>query len=241
MNRGLADVDFTQVKTQKMYEAVVAQMEGMINHGELKPGDVLPSERSLTTRLRVSRGVLSQAFRVLEQDGIIEVRPGSGRVVRSVPGQAAENSAVVRSLESAAIMDLIEVRDALERKIAELACQRADGHDIERIGHILDRGGGTLDVGLDEEFHLAVADATHNVVFSNMLRLNLSILRKTRERTLRVPRNAEAMLSEHRAIYEAIRRGEPQAAVQAVVGHLDGIKTRLQLATDNPDHTDQAN
>ena len=237
MNRDLAGVDFTQVKTQKMYEAVVAQMEGMINHGELKPGDALPSERDLTTRLGVSRGVLSQAFRVLEQDGIIAVRPGSGRVVRSVPLAINENSEVVRSLESAAILDLIEVRDALERKIVELACERGDRADFDRVERILFRCGATLDVGLDEEFHLAVADATHNFVFSNMLRLNLSILRKTRERTLRSPRNVEAMLSEHRAIFDAISRHDPEAAVLAVVSHLDGIKLRLLLTSD---HTDNA-
>ena len=241
MNRGLATVDFTQIKTQKMYEAVVAQMEGMINHGELKPGDVLPSERTLTTRLGVSRGVLSQAFRVLEQDGIIEVRPGSGRVVRNVPLAVNENSEVVRSLESAAILDLIEVRDALERKIVELACERGDQADLDRVQHILLRCGVTLDVGLDEEFHLAVADATHNFVFSNMLRLNLSILRKTRERTLRVPRNVEAMLSEHRAIFDAIRRRDRQAAVHAVVSHLDGIKLRLLLTSDHTDDAARAN
>ncbi len=236
MNRDCPDVSFKQVKPHKMYEAVVEQIEGMINRGEMKPGDALPSERGLTSRLGVSRGVLSQAFRVLEEDGIIEVRPGSGRVVRTVPLESAENTQVVRLLERAAILDLIEVRDALERKIVELACERTTEAEIDRVDQVLQRCGNTLDVGLDEEFHLAVADATHNVVFSNMLRLNLSLLRKTRERTLKRPRNKQAMLTEHRAIYEAIARRDKQAAVQAVVNHLDGIKARLALEVDKTEN-----
>lgn len=237
MNRDCPDVSFTQVKPHKMYEAVVEQIEGMINRGEMKPGDALPSERGLTSRLGVSRGVLSQAFRVLEEDGIIEVRPGSGRVVRSVPLECDENTQVVRLLERAAIMDLLEVRDALERKIVELACERTTQAEIDRVDQVLQRCGNTLDVGLDEEFHLAVADATHNVVFSNMLRLSLSLLRKTRERTLKKPSNKQAMLNEHRAIYEAIRKRDKQAAVRAVVNHLDGIKARLALEVDETENT----
>ncbi len=222
------DVAFIQVKTQRMYEVVVQQLEGMINRGELRPGDSLPSERDLTERLGVSRGVLSQAFRVLEEEGVIQVRPGSGRLVREVPSRGGDHVQVVRRLERAAILDLIEVRDTLEGRIAQLACERATPADLEALRGVLERcRAKDLDANLDEEFHLALAEATRNVVFANMLRLSLTLLRKTRERTFREPGNALAMLNEHQAIYEAVLRRDPVAACQAVTAHLDGIKTRL--------------
>ena len=228
--RGCPDVSFIQVKTQKMYEVVVQQLEGMINRGELRPGDTLPSERDLTERLGVSRGVLSQAFRVLEEEGIIQVRPGSGRMVREAPSRGGDHVLVVRRLERAAIMDLIEVRDTLEGRIAQLACERATPGDLEAMRGVLDRcRAKVLDANLDEEFHLALAQATQNVVFANMLRLSLNLLRKTRERTFRLPGNPAAMLEEHQAIYNAVAGRDPVAATQAVSTHLEGIKTRLAL------------
>lgn len=231
------DVSFIQVKTQRMYEAVVQQLEGMINRGELRPGDTLPSERDLTERLGVSRGVLSQAFRVLEEEGIIQVRPGSGRMVRDVPTRANEQVQTVRRLERAAIMDLIEVRDTLEGRIAQLACERATAADLEALRGVLDRcRAKDLDANLDEEFHLALAQASQNVVFANMLRLSLTLLRKTRERTFRQPGSAQAMLEEHQDIYEAVARRDPVAAALAVTHHLDGIKSRLSLTRNQANH-----
>ena len=102
------------------------------------------------------------------------------------------------------------------------------------MDQVLQRCGDTLDVGLDEEFHLAVADATHNVVFSNMLRLNLSLLRKTRERTLkRAPQHGKPCSASTGPSTRPSASRDKQAAVQAVVNHLDGIKARLALEVDN--------
>ncbi len=222
------DISFVKVSPKRMYESVVEQIEGMINRGELNPGDKLPPERDLGRRLGVSRAVLSQAFRVLEEHGVIQVRAGYGRSVRQMPRSSIASSDVVRSLENAAIYDLLEVRDVLECRIVELACERATDADLRTIEEVLERSGiDSLDLGLDEAFHLAVAQATYNVLFVNILHLSLDLLRKTRDRTLQIPGRRRSMVSEHRAIFEAVKCRDKKAAVFAVVRHLDGIKANL--------------
>jgi GntR family transcriptional repressor for pyruvate dehydrogenase complex len=217
---------FTRVAAKRMYEAVVEQIEGMIQRGELAAGDVLPSERDMAAMLGVSRGVLSQAFRVLEENGVIEVRPGYGRVVRAV--RADDATDVLRELEKAAILDLLEARETVERTIVELACQRATDADLGEIERIVQAWKREeLDVDTDQEFHLAVARATHNVVLTNMLRLTLGLLRKTRERTLQVPGRKQRMVEEHNAIYQAIVARNPEAAREAVARHLNSIRSHL--------------
>jgi GntR family transcriptional repressor for pyruvate dehydrogenase complex len=214
---------FTPVKTTRLYEVVVQQIETMIDKGEFQPGDQLPSERELADRLGVSRAVLTQAFRVLESNGLIEVRAGSGRYIRQ--GMTLENdTGVVYSLERAAIKDLLEVREVLECRIAELACERANDKDLHEIEATINRFG---DYETDINFHLAIAQAMHNIVFVNMLRSNMSLLYKTREHTLMKDRKKEEIVGEHRGIFQAIAERNKSDAVKKVMEHIHGIQLRL--------------
>lgn len=223
-----AKAGFSKVRVPRTYQAVVEQIEGMIERGELAPGDVLPSEREMAAMLGVSRGVLAQAFRVLEENGVVEVAPGSGRFVRSAGVRSGEAVDVLRELQKAAILDLLEVRETLERTVVELACLRATEADLAEIERLLASPiGGTPDGGADDVFHLAVARATHNAVLKNIVRLTLGLIHKTRERLLPAPGRSEEMASEHRAIFEAIKSRDVRAAREAVERHLRSIRAHL--------------
>ena len=219
---------FEKVEYIRLYEKVVEQIEAMIQRGELAPGDQLPAERDLSELFNVSRGTLREAFRVLEQQGIIYTRPGGGRYVAKVPAKGdLDKAAILASLENAAILDLLEAREVIELKVVELACQRATLEEIIAIEETFSAGNGQKPVASDYAFHLALADASHNQAFINLVKLNLDLLKKTREKTLKSPDRVQGMVGEHYRIFEAVRERDQVRARETMLAHLSGIRERM--------------
>lgn len=229
---------FQAVRPTLLYEKVVDMIKDLIKSGELKPGDRLPAERDLGQKLAVSRSTLREALRVLELDGLIETRPGGGRYVRMAKPDLSTSDDLIASLENAAIWDLLEVREVLEAKIVELACLRAGRSDLDAIASAVAAGRRAVDMGgpvttVDEDFHLALAQASHNVVFYNVMRLHMMMLQRTRQRTTSMPGRALEMQQEHEDIYEAIKARNVGEAVAAVHKHLNAIRRRLAPTQGN--------
>ena len=74
---------FSPIKNTKVYEQVIDQIKNMIDEGNLKKGDKLPSERSLVEQLKISRASIREALRALEVIGLIECRQGEGSYIRT--------------------------------------------------------------------------------------------------------------------------------------------------------------
>ena len=205
-----------------LHQLILEQLHELMMAGQVKPGDSLPSERSLAEILNVSRGTLREAFRILEHQGIIETRPGGGRRLRHLPSDGVLDTPeeYINSLRRAAAVDLMEARQALEERIVELACVRATQSDIENIhsaltaseGHASEEGNG------DQAFHTAIAMAAHNFVFVSMMRLHMDLVKGVRQMILSEERRRE-MNAEHEAIYKAIEARDPVKAREAMVHH----------------------
>lgn len=227
-------MSFERVNYNRLYEKILDQIEEQFKRGELKPGDRLPSERDLAEHIGVSRGTLREAFRVLENQGIIETRPGGGRFIRKVEYselRGAGDGHSISSLETAAILDLLEARQVLEVKIAEVACEKASAEDIRELERCLapDPTGRAPKEGdsKDGSFHLAIASATHNVIFVNVVKTNIDLMSKIREKTLISPVRKTEMNREHREIFEAIKERDPQKAREAMLRHLLTIRESI--------------
>ena len=112
----------TPVRRRRLYEGVVNQLQALISSGRLEPGDQLPSERALADQLAVSRTSVREGLRILEARGMLEARPGQGLFVR---GRRTEEivgilaAYLVRERES--FLEVLDLREALERKAAERA------------------------------------------------------------------------------------------------------------------------
>ena len=218
-------MDFERINYKRLYEIVLSQLEKLFESGKLKPGDQLPPERQLSEMIGVSRGTLREAFRVLERQGVIESRPGGGRFLRKLPNadKAKDMAQFFENLENAAIYDLIEARELIETKIVELAILRATEEDIEAIGETLIKNSNQH-ISVDQAFHLAIAKATQNQVFYNIIKLNLDLLYKTREKTFKLPGRAEQMKKEHYKILDAIRTRDLEGGKEAILKHLHSIE-----------------
>jgi GntR family transcriptional repressor for pyruvate dehydrogenase complex len=221
---------FKEIFPVRLYENVIEQIMDLIKSNELKPGDKLPPERELAEKLSISRGSLREAFRVLESRGLIKSKPGGGRFIREVKKEALiDTENVILNLEKSSILELLEAREIFEVKIVEVAAQRATTEDIELIEKALNKMGEEEELKDDKktesdtEFHLAIASASHNFVFINIIRLHLDLLKETREKTWKIPGRREEQQEEHQAIFKAIKEHNSKKAGEAMLKHLKNI------------------
>jgi len=229
-------MEFKEIIPIRLYESVIEQIMELIKRNELKPGDKLPPERELAEKLSISRGSLREAFRVLESRGLIKSKPGGGRFIREVNKDTLTNTEnVILNLEKSSILELLEAREMFEVKIVELAAQRATAEDVkviekafnrvsEKKGEMKDRDTEDEEkTELDTEFHLAIARASHNFVFLNIMRLHCDLLKDTRKKTWQIPGRREKQHEEHRAIFQSIKEHNSKKAVKVMLNHLSNI------------------
>jgi len=224
-------MEFREIAPVRLYESAIEQIMELIKNNELKPGDKLPPERELAEKLSISRGSLREAFRVLESRGFIKSKPGGGRYIREIRKNVHNDTEnIILSLEKSSILELLEAREMFEVKIAEIAAQRATVEDIKSIEEALNKMNeedGLKDdkkTESDTEFHLAIASASHNFVFVNIIKLHLDLLRNTREKTQQIPGRREERWREHQAILQAIKEHDGKKAGKAMLKHLRNIR-----------------
>jgi len=227
-------MEFREITPVRLYESVIEQIMDLIKNNELKPGDKLPPERELAEKLSISRGSLREAFRVLESRGLIKSKPGGGRYIREIRKNGHNSTEnIILSLEKSSILELLEAREMFEVKIAEITAQRATPEDIKSIENALNKMNGEEGVKDDKktesdtEFHLAIAGASHNFVFVNIIKLHLDLLRDTREKTQQIPGRREERWREHQAILQAIKEGDSKKAGEAMLKHLRNVREVL--------------
>ena len=221
----------TQVsRGTRIYEKVVEKLKESISRGEILPGDPLPSERQLMDDFGVSRSSLREAFRVMELLGLIESVPGKGRFVRH-PKPPAEDEKNIR-LEDSAVLELMEARRILDPAIAAESAMRATSSDLTRLLRVLTStekrlGDPNQRAQSDFDFHLALAEATHNFVFVNITRMNFDLIMATHDKIYNLLEDKDAFLLEHRSMYEAILDHNVDLARETAANHIDRIYKTL--------------
>jgi len=225
----------------RLYEQVAGQITAWIEANGLRAGDRLPPERELATRLGVSRATLSQALVALEVIGVVVVRHGDGTVLTEAShGQQR----IVEAIRAHAdrLPEVIETRDALETKIAGLAAVRRTDEDMARIDDALTAMAADIEAGGrgvegDERFHGAVTAAAHSLLLARLMDEIGDLIKETRIESLSQPGRPQNSLAGHRAIAEAIRAGDPEAAATAMHAHVEMVSDVAVLresATEAP-------
>jgi GntR family transcriptional repressor for pyruvate dehydrogenase complex len=202
-------------------------LEQILSRG-LRPGDALPSERELAEQYGVSRTVIREAVRSLAAKGVVSAQAGRGLCVAAVEADAvsASMNLYLRGVDELPYERVHEVRLAIETEVAELAAQRAEDAEIEELAAISRRFKEVIDdvdavSDADVEFHRALARLTHNELFVIMLDSIGDVLLEIRRATLGLPDDAQHGYEQHERILAAVRAHDPQAAREAMRGHLD--------------------
>ncbi len=229
-----------RVSRARLYEQVAAQITDWIGRQGLRPGDRLPPERELATRLGVSRATLSQALVALEVVGVVTVRHGDGTIVTEEAARRVSARSISDAVRAHAdrIPDVIEARDALETKLAALAAERRTDDDLATIDEALsfmaaDVEAGGRGVEGDERFHSAVTAAAHSPVLAEMMGSLSELILETRLESLSQPGRPAASLAGHQRIADAIRAGDPAAAAEAMHAHVE-LVSDVALLRERP-------
>ena len=230
---------FHKVRPEKLSQTVIRQIELLILRGILRPGERLPSERELSERMDVSRPSLREAVGDLQDRGLLVARPNAGIYVADVLGSAFAPALVdLFSRHEEAVFDYIAFRRDMEGLAAERAARLASDTDLMVINAICEKmesAHGKRDpsdeAALDAEFHMAIIEASHNVVMLHMMRSMFDLLRQgvfyNRQMMFKARTTREALLDQHRAINAALQARDPVAARSAVEAHLTFVETAL--------------
>jgi len=230
--QGSVTTVFSRIEHTRTADAVVHQIEALLLEGVLRDGDRLPGERELAAQMDVSRPILRDALKMLEARGLLVTRPGGGTQVANVVGEVfAEPMRELIASHPKATADYLEYRREIEAVAAELAAQRATEADKALLSEIVTRMEAAhasrdpaVEAEIDVEFHNAVGECAHNFILLHTLRSCYRLLAEgvfySRARIYHLPGAREELLAQHRAIFTAIRAGDPAAARRAAVAHI---------------------
>lgn len=216
-------------------------LRAMIADGRLRPGDRIPSEGELCEKLGVSRGSLREAIRMLSALGVLETRHGSGSFVSELKAADLISSLTltVGLLPMAGVLELIELRRALESHTAALAAARIDGQTLQDLDQILAEIEECTDFDeqarLDHAFHMTIARMAGNEALTSLIGVVRS---RSKEYRIADPAAAEQLKFHsdvgHRAILHGLDRADPVAASSAAAAHV--VHTEMWLKRYSPTH-----
>ena len=219
------------VRTSRLYEQIVQQIEESIVKGELKAGDQLPAERELALRFGVSRTAVREAVKALREKGLVEAYSGRGTFITDGTTHAVRQSLdlMVKIGQPEGSSHLAEVRAILEPEIAALAASRIQESELATMRDavaIMDRSGQDPDsyIEADLDFHLALAEGAANPLILSLLDSIVGLLREQRLRIFRVPGGPDRGQIHHKRILDAVERHDAEEAREAMRAHLSQVK-----------------
>ena len=235
MNEGL----YHKFTRERLYEQVADHIDGLISTGKLKVGDRLPPERELAERLGVARGVVREAVRLLSVKGMVTVEPGRGTfIVERGAESISDHLSRMSRMGKFTFDDLNELRRVLELEIASLAAQRAQPEDVDRLKQAIEVMDDNLDspeeyIAADLDFHLTMANATQNHMFSLLIGVIVDLLQESRRLIFRVEGAPQRGQVWHRKIAEAVEAHDAAAATEAMRRHLEHISADSSVGAEH--------
>jgi GntR family transcriptional regulator, transcriptional repressor for pyruvate dehydrogenase complex len=221
---------YRAVKTSRLYEQIVQQVEDSILKGQLKPGDQLPAERDLAHSFGVSRTAVREAVKTLREKGMVEAYSGRGTFVTNGTSHSIRQSLdlMIRINPQEGSANLAELRAVLEPEIAGLAALRIEEQLVSTMREavaVMDRSLQDPDayVEADLDFHLSLAEAAGNPLILSLLDSIVGLLREQRSRIFLVDGGPERGQFHHKRILAAILQGDPEAAREAMRAHLQQV------------------
>ena len=222
----------------RVYLAAASQIAEAIGRGRWDPKSKLPSERDLATIFQISRASVRQALTALEAIGVIRKKAGVGSFVEEDALEIISQELVSELVQEGDPTMVAEAREVIEPGIAEVAARSRDEDDLARIeaklramDHMGPDGPTPMEyVDADMDFHLFIANATHNPL---LIRLFKEVFEQMRQRvwlTAALPvveRRASQYQRHHRELYEAIRDEDAAKARRIALAHLRNIRENL--------------
>lgn len=237
-----------------LHSHVVQELGERIVRGELRPGEVLPSEEVLASRMSVSRTALREAIKVLSAKGLIESRPKIGTRIRDERHWSQLDADVLAwrcaSMPTAEFSQtLMQMREIIEPAAATLAAQFGSHEQIEDIERAFRAMEAAANIeqwtAADVAFHEGILQATNNPLLGSLFAVIETALATFFALSARTARDFRYSLPDHHKVFEAIRKRQPEAARKAmqkmiadsnanVLGRHETMPAKAKSATTTP-------
>ncbi|GAB3450096.1 FCD domain-containing protein [Insolitispirillum peregrinum] len=227
------------IRPAKLADTIADHLEQLILEGSLRPGERLLPERELAAKFDVSRPSLREALDKLERKGLVYSGKGGGTHVAPLLGEGFTTPlSTVLQQHPETTFEYLEFRAIVEGSAAYLAALRGTDVDrdvlkecFERMEQAHGEEDPTHEADSDADFHLAIYEASHNVVMLHIMRSLSDMLRNdvfyNRAKLYLRKGVRELLLEQHRNVYLAIMNGDPQAARIAAEAHINFTRDAL--------------
>lgn len=214
------------IRGERLSQRVVDELLGAIRTGRLEPGQRLPSERQLAEDFGVSRASVREGLRILELMETVEIHQGRGAVVASTRQRSGQPLRRWLRSHQGEVVELLEVREALESAAAALAASR-EADEIHPVLEATDE----LDVivNADVEFHRGVADRSGNEVLAGLVDELNGVLEASRYAMFAIPGRRERSHRDHLSIARAINGRKPAEAAAVMRRHITNTMKEIEL------------
>lgn len=231
---------FKKISKNSASELVIEQIIATIKSGDVKPGEKLPSEKDLAATFGVGRSSVREAIRTLVVMGYIDVFQGKGTFVKNnLPALGDITHFMEKVIEAGALFDLMETREILECRSAELAAMRADKSQVAKIKNATQRlkksKVNTQEyIDADWDFHMAIAEATNNSVIVDVMNLLINKIHHYNAEFLATSSGItnEAIYSAEEVISHVLS-GDSQKAGTAMQYHLQLVNIEIDKLLRN--------
>jgi len=230
-------VAFEAIRKSSAPEIVVEQILKKLQSGEITAGARLPSQRALAQSFGVGRSSMREALNALAVMGYLDVQQGRGTfIAQELPGTSPSISELQAALKAGSLLDVIELRETLECKAAELAAERSESRHLRRLKQALrDMEESQEDyrrfLQADVEFHTTLADATGNQIFSEIVRFLLEKVvghHETFKTTLISLEYRSHSIHTLKQVLACIKREDGRGAAEWMREHLNAIRRELK-------------
>ena len=222
-------------------ESVVAIILNQLKAGIIRPGSRLPSQRRMALSLGVSRSSVREALNTLSGMGYLSSIQGRGTFIREdVPSEASRATRLRSSFTAGTILELMEARELLESKSAELAATRASSQDLKQIHQAVRRIGRSGDdvsgfFDADLEFHLALAKASGNQTIFEIIKVLIEKV-LSYHKHFRATSSSEVRAATYKTacrLLNCLKKGQGPEAAAEMRNHLDLVSAQLMEITLN--------
>ena len=227
---------YSQIRPHKIPEEIVQQIKSLIKDGKLQPGQKLPPERTLSDLLGVGRSSLREAINILETLGFVEIKQREGIFIRPVSSPIISDPLKqILEEDKNKLYELYELRKDVELSAAYMAAKLRTRIDLANINKFLkrmeeDAQSSYLSLSDDLEFHLAIAQATHNFlrvhILKNIFDLSGDYIDFIRNKLVQEKIHVTLIFEQHKKIFQAIQSRDQDGARSIMNEHLTWVEEK---------------
>ena len=222
-------VRFEPRPTKRAFEHISEQIRNLIYAGSIRPGERLPSERELAEQFQTGRLAVREAFRVLEEMGLIYIKKGKtgGAYIREF-NKSVFSKSLTDTIESAmpSMEDLMEARAGLETLTVGLAIERMSPDDLQALKQNISEASQLINKGISSSevqinFHILIAKAAGNSTLETLLKSIMNVLQLFLLKGIEPSReHLDKHLNDHKDILKTIQDKQPEKAKRQIVKHI---------------------